>query len=133
MEQKYKLKITGRSVCDVGYRPFLLVNAMNMGIKKLFAYNVKTEGQETVFVHISGDENKINIYIDFVKSNYPEHSDVDNIEVEEFECDITDTIEFLQLLQFKQINKGIPAILNIDKKQYNIINILKGVKGIQPS
>ncbi len=41
MMRKFKVIIRGTKVIDAGYRPFLAVNAMKIGIKSLYAYNVK--------------------------------------------------------------------------------------------
>ena len=111
--RKIEIEIKGPKVVDVGYRPFLLLNAMNLGISKVFAYNL--EGAVRVRVH--GAEEKIDQYLDLIRSVRPQHAEVDGIEVTEFEGEVMRASVFLQFLQFEQINKAIPAILSIDKKQ----------------
>ena len=108
-----EIGIRGPKVVEVGYRAFLLVNAMTMGIGKVFAFNVG----ESVVVRVSGAEDKIDRYVDFVKSAFPLHAQVDKIEVKDFEGEVTEALVFMQFLQFEQINKAIPAIISIDKKQ----------------
>jgi len=114
MRKCYEFIITGRKVCGVGYRPFLLMNALNIGLENIFAYNRESK---MVVVRVSGEEDVTDRYIDLVRSSFPAHAEVSNIEVREFEGPVMETIQFLQILQFEQISKGIPAILNIDKKQ----------------
>lgn len=97
----------------MGYRPFLLLNAMNFGIGKVFAYNL--EG--AVRVRVQGAEEKIDQYLHLIRSARPQHAEVDGVEVTEFEGEVMRASVFLQFLQFEQINKAIPAILSIDKKQ----------------
>ena len=139
MRKCYEFIITGRKVCGVGYRPFLLMNALNIGLENIFAYNRESK---MVVVRVSGEEDVTDRYIDLVRSSFPAHAEVSNIEVREFEGPVMETIQFLQILQFEQISKGIPAILNIDKKQGQMlekqdsmlekqdttIEILRGIK-----
>ena len=111
--RKIEITIRGPKVVDVGYRPFLLLNAMNFGIGKVFAYNL--EG--AVRVRVQGAEEKIDQYLHLIRSARPQHAEVDGVEVTEFEGEVMRASVFLQFLQFEQINKAIPAILSIDKKQ----------------
>ena len=113
-----EIVIRGPKVVEVGYRALLLVNAMTIGIEKVFAFNTG----EGVVVRVGGAEDKIDRYIDFVKSAFPLHALVDKIEVKEFEGEVTEASVFLQFLQFEQINKAIPAIISIDKKQDILIS-----------
>jgi acylphosphatase len=111
--RKIEITIRGPKAVDVGYRPFLLLNAMNFGIGKVFAYNL--EG--AVRVRVQGAEEKIDQYLHLIRSARPQHAEVDGVEVTEFEGEVMRASVFLQFLQFEQINKAIPAILSIDKKQ----------------
>jgi acylphosphatase len=115
--RKTEIAIKGPKVVDVGYRPFLLLNAMNLGIDKVFAYNV----EETVRVRVQGAEGKIDQFLDLIRSTSPQHAEVDEIEVRDFEGEVMQASAFLQFLQFEQINKAIPAILSIDRKQDTMI------------
>lgn len=126
-----EIVIRGPKVVEVGYRAFLLVNAMTIGIGKVFAFNV----DESVVVRVCGAEDKIDRYVDFVKSAFPLHVQVDKIEVKDFEGEVTEALVFMQFLQFEQINKAIPAIISIDKKQDIMISkqektltVLEGVR-----
>ena len=121
MKKSIELIISGRRVCSVGYRPFLLLNAMRMGVRNFYAYNSSEGGEERVVAQLYGDEDKINRCIDFIRANHPELAEVGKIEVAGYEGEIMAAGEFLQILQFEQINKGIPAILSINKKQDTLI------------
>ncbi len=61
-----ELAIKGRKVIDVGYRPFLLLNAMYRDIEKVFAFNVRADGKEMVFVRMQGEDESIIDYINFI-------------------------------------------------------------------
>ncbi|MFQ6054742.1 MAG: hypothetical protein ACE5J3_02040, partial [Methanosarcinales archaeon] len=82
---------------------------------------LKEEEKEKVIVLVSGEESKVNTFLDFVKSNYPENAEIESIGHESYEGEVMKASDFLQILQFEQINKGIPAILDIR-------NTLKSVK-----
>jgi acylphosphatase len=133
-----ELIIKGRKVTDIGYRPFLLLNALRCNIPRFFASNAKAngDGQEMVLVRIQGDDDQIAQYINFVRSKYPEHAQVGEIVERSFEGQVMDAASFLQFLQFEQITKAVPALVSIDKKQSIMIEkqdatigILKDVKG----
>ena len=112
-----ELIIKGRKVKDVGYRPFLLLHALNRGIQKFFAFNSGVKGNETVTVQMQGEDDIIASYIDFVRSQYPEHAEVEEIIERDFKGHVEDAYKFAQLLQFEQIAKAVPVIISIDKKQ----------------
>ena len=112
-----ELAIKGGKVVDVGYRPYLLLNAMYQGIQNIFAFNVREKGEEMVIVRIKGEDEAVTQYADFLKSNFPKHAEVEEIIERRFEGPVMEAGKFLQLLQFEQINKAIPAIISIDKKQ----------------
>jgi len=112
--KKVELVIKGRKVVDVGYRPYLLLAALDMGISKFHAYNLRTDDINMVLVQLQGNEERVTKFINFAKSNFPENAQVEIIEEREYEREIMDACLFLQLLQFEQVNKGIPAIISID-------------------
>lgn len=114
MMEKIELVITGRKVCDVGYRPFLFLNAMRMGIRNFHACNINDGGVEKVAAQLYANEDKINRYIDFARSNHPKLADVGRIEEAAYDGEVMAASEFLQ---FEQIYKGIPELFSINKKQ----------------
>jgi acylphosphatase len=142
MKKCLEIVIKGSKVHGVGYRPFLATSAFNLGIKDLYAYNLKGSGEEILTAQICGSKDRLDQYVEFIRSNYPTHAEVSSIDVHDFEGEVMEAIHFLQILQFEQISKGIPAILNteslqrtmLDKqdqmldKQDKSIELLKGIK-----
>jgi acylphosphatase len=112
-----ELSITGRKVNGVGYRPFLLLKALEWGIQKIHAFNSLAEGKEIVVVRVQGEDEIVTKYIDFIKSKYPDHAEVEEIVEKEFNGPVDDAFKFAQILQFEQIAKAVPVIISIDKKQ----------------
>ena len=56
---KLKIKIAGPKVHDVGYRVFLLKNAMNLALPGLSTYNWEENDSHEVIVLVEGDEARI--------------------------------------------------------------------------
>lgn len=117
MKKGREIVISGSKVCGVGYRPFLLLTALSLGIEKVYAYNDFGPGTEKVIIHLYSDESRLNSYVDVIKSSTPEHASVDLVEERDYQGEVMDAGVYLQFLQFEQINKAVPAILSIDKKQ----------------
>jgi acylphosphatase len=117
MMKSVELIIKGRKVKDVSYRPFLLLHALNRGIQNFFAINSGVNGSEIVIVQMQGEDDVIASYIDFVRSQFPEHAEVEEIIERDFKGHVEDAYKFVQLLQFEQIAKAVPVIISIDKKQ----------------
>jgi len=118
--KKFKVIIKGPKVIDVGYRPFLAVNAMKIGIKSLYAYNVSEKG-EMVIVLVGDEERRAREYIDFIHSNFAEHAEVTSVEEMPFEGEIMEASEFYKSLQFEQITKAVPYIIDISKDQKKML------------
>ena len=112
-----ELFIKGKKVIDVGYRPFLLLNALKQGIQNINAFNTIEEGKEMVVVRLQGEDDRVTSYINFLRSNFPVQSVVEEIIEREFDGLVEDAFKFAQILQFEQIAKAIPFIISIDKKQ----------------
>jgi len=117
MMKSVELIIKGEKVNNVGYRPFLLLNALTHEIEKLYAFNAVAGGQEAVILRAEGEDEHIASYIEFVKSSYPPHAKVGSIEVKDFKGHVGDAYKYAQILQLEQMYKAIPAIISIDKKQ----------------
>ena len=111
-----ELVIKGSKVIGVGYRPFLLLNAMYLGVEKFSAFNAREEDQETVIVRMQGEDRIIIQCIDFIRSNFPEQAIVEEVTERGFEGLVMDADKFRKILQFEQISKAVTAIISIDKK-----------------
>ena len=67
---KVRITITGK-VHDVGYRPFLLDLADSLLIERFDARNVMLKGKQAVVVLVEGDKDRINQFIELVKTERP--------------------------------------------------------------
>ena len=117
MLMKLRTIIKGGKVHEVGYRFFLFTKAMELGCDRFFAKNESDGGIQFVVAIIEGDELQLADFKMFAKSHRPEGSDVADIAFEDYSGPIMSTDAFLHFFTADQLNKGIPALLRIDRKQ----------------
>ncbi len=110
---KAKIIIKGEKVQEIGYRVSLLTNALSFGISNFYAYNTRIKDKYAVIVLISAEKETINDFYNYVNENIPEDAIVSDFEIEDFTGNVMDIERYLHLIQVEQLNKGIPAILDI--------------------
>jgi len=74
-----KVIIEGEKVHYVGYRPFLISKAWELGIPNYQAKNLKENGTEIVEISIGGKEEQVDEFTEFIKSNYPPEAKVSDV------------------------------------------------------
>jgi len=94
---------------------------MKNGFVHFNAINQQEGDTEAIYVYIEGPDEKVERFIDFVHTSLPTHAQVSTIRVEPYEGDVLPLSTYLQYLQFEQLNKGIPAILNIESMQREVL------------
>ncbi len=118
---KLRTIIKGGKVHEVGYRFFLFTKAMELGCDRFFAKNESDGGIQIVVAIIEGDELQLADFRMFAQSHRPEGSDVADIAFEDYSGPIMSTDAFLHFFTADQLNKGIPALLRIDRKQERML------------
>ncbi|VVB69872.1 Acylphosphatase [uncultured archaeon] len=113
MTMKFKITITGPKVHDVGYRVFLLKNAMNMGLPGLSAYNWEEKGQKEVVALVEGDEVRTKTFLQTIRASKPDLAEVAKVTFEPYDGDVGRTSEFAMLFSFVQLDKAIPLLLDM--------------------
>ena len=133
MNMKLKVKITGPKVHDVGYRYFLMSNAIDMVLKGFHARNRMNEEEQEVIALVEGDEETITDFKKLVETQKPEHSNVLNIAFEDYEGDVMRAGEYAQVCTALQLNKAIPVLLEIRDNTKSTLEEIKGLReDIQP-
>ncbi len=129
MTMKLKIKIAGPRVHDVGYRVFLLKNAMNMALPGLSTYNWDENGQSEVIALVEGDEARINTFLKAIEKNKPELAEVAWVTSEPYDGEVGRTSEVAMLCSFVQLDKAIPLLLDMrdDLKEMKVD--MKEMKG----
>ena len=110
---KLKIKITGPKVHDVGYRYFLMSNAIDMGLKGFHARNRTGEKGPEVTALVEGDQETIADFKRLIETQKPEHSQVSGIAFENYDGDIMKTESYAQICSAIQLNKAIPLLLDM--------------------
>jgi acylphosphatase len=127
---KLKVKITGPRVHDVGYRYFLMSNAMDLGLKGFNARNRMSGEEQEVIALVEGDEEAIADFGKLVETRKPEHSKVSSIAFEDYEGDVMRAGEYAQVCTALQMNKAIPLLLKIQNNTSVTPQILEEIKGM---
>ena len=102
---KKRILIFG-NVHDVGYKPFLLKVAGLFDIKRFYADNLIIGGKKAVEVLIDDEEDKVFLFIEYIKRHKPENAKVKKIEIEDYEgyvCSIDGYYKYLTALQLEKI------------------------------
>jgi acylphosphatase len=126
---KLKIKITGPKVHDVGYRVFLLKNAMNLALHGLSTYNWEENGQQEVIALVEGDEVRIAPFLQVIERNKPELAEVSKVTSEPYDGDVGRTIEVAMLCSFVQLDKAIPLLLDMRDDLKEMKGDMKEMKG----
>jgi acylphosphatase len=105
MDIKKKIIIKGQRVHNVGYRPFLLGVAESMEIERFFAKNIFIDEKQVVHALVDSSEEKVKSFIDIVSSEYPEKSEVENVEVEDLIGNVMKIESYYRYLTAMQLSK----------------------------
>jgi acylphosphatase len=105
MDIKKKILIKGQRVHDVGYRPFLLGIAESIEIECFFAKNILMGEKQVVHVLVYSSEEKVNDFISIVSSEYPDESEVETVEVEDFIGNVMKIESYYRYLTAMQLSK----------------------------
>ncbi len=121
---KKKIIIEGPKVHDVGYRLFLLDEAEARLIPLLSVKNLRNK-EQLVEVLAGGEEEQVNEFIEFVKSNYPDDAEVDSVSVDDYEGGIRTIESFSRSFSSSQLSKiartGV-AMLNLQSNMNGTLN-----------
>lgn len=108
---KIKAVITGPMVQGVGYRLFLMQEAVAQGIERFTALNVS---DDTVVVLTEADETTISNFKEFISTRRPEHAQVSEVRIEDFKGRVMTLQEATILNTVEQMNKAIPILISMD-------------------
>ena len=110
---KLKIKIAGTRVHDVGYRVFLLKNAMNLALPGLSTYNWDEDGRQEVIALVEGDEARVASFLKTIEKNKPEMAVVSSVTFEDYDGDVGRASEVAMFCSFVQLDKAIPLLLDM--------------------
>ena len=110
---KLKITLAGPKVHDVGYRVFLLKNAMITALPGLSTYIWEGDGRQQVIALVEGDEARIKAFLKKTEKDRPELAQVTEVTSEPYEGEVGRTSEVAMLCSFVQLDKTIPLLLDM--------------------
>ena len=122
MLMKLKATIRGGKVHEVGYRFFLFTRALELGCKGFFAKNQSEGTVQIVLAFVEGDEGQLADFREFAQAIKPEGADVEDVAFGDYSGSVMSMDGFLHYFTADQLNKGIPALLRIDRKQDKMLD-----------
>ena len=128
---KLKVIITGPKVHDVGFRYFLMSNAIDLGLNGFRARNGMNGKEQEVIALVEGDEGSIADFRRLIEVQKPERSEISNIVFKDYEGDVMRAGEYAQICTALQLNKAIPILLKIQDNTNATPQILEEVKGLR--
>jgi acylphosphatase len=100
-----RLQVKGQKVHDVGYRTFLLGLAESLEIERFFADNIFIEGKQAVYAIIDSSGENVRAFIEIASSKFPENSDVEKVEAEDFTGNVMKTESYYRYLTAMQLSR----------------------------
>ena len=128
---KLKVIITGPKVHDVGFRYFLMSNAIDLGLNGFRARNGMNGKEQEVIALVEGDEGAIADFRRLIEVQKPERSEISNIVFKDYDGDVMRAGEYAQICTALQLNKAIPILLKIQDNTNATPQILEEVKGLR--
>jgi acylphosphatase len=127
---KQKIRITGPQVHEVGYRYFLMSNALDLGLKGFNARNRTENGAQEIIALIEGDEELIEDFKKLVETEKPEQAKTSTIAFENYEGEVMRASEYAQVCSAMQLNKAIPLLLDMNGKMGGLLDINDKMNGV---
>jgi acylphosphatase len=118
-----RLQVKGQKVHDVGYRPFLLGLAESLEIERFFADNIFIEGKQAVYAIIDSSGENVRAFIEIASSKFPENSDVEKVEAEDFTGNVMKTESYYRYLTAMQLSRIATYGGNMLEKQDSLLEI----------
>ena len=115
-EMKLKITITGPKVHNVGYRPWLVQQAVTADLDGIKVINAEENGQKVVIALIEADEYSAKDFLDSVKTSAPSLAEPSNITSEEYTGNVKPLWQSLAANTNQQINKAVPILQSICNK-----------------
>ena len=107
---KLKIKIAGTRVHDVGYRVFLLKNAMNLALPGLSTYNWDEDDRQEVIALVEGDEARVSSFLKTIEKNKPEMAEVSTVTSEDYVGEVGRTSELAMFCSFLHLEKAVSLL-----------------------
>ena len=123
---KQKIEIIGHKVHDVGYRYFLMNQALLQGIDGFTALNqIEKNGLQKVWVIVEGTPGRVGDFTIFAQNERPIDAKVSEVSIRNFEGFVPRITDFALILTTGQVVKAIPIIQNINNNTAEMAESLR--------
>ncbi|MGA9100333.1 MAG: acylphosphatase [Methanotrichaceae archaeon] len=103
---KQKIEIIGHKVHDVGYRYFLMNQAMLQGIDGFTALNqIDKNGLQKVWVIVEGSPEPVKVFSTFAQNERPMDAKVSEVLIQDFEGFVPRITDFALILTTGQVSR----------------------------
>ncbi len=123
---KKRLVIKGPKIHNIGYRFFLYDEALRIGLSCFDAKNIKND-LDVVNVLVGGEEDRVRLFLDFAKTNYPPEAEVGEVIEEEYEGDVRSVELFERSFMLEQQSKLAVYGLNMLEKHDEHIGLTRDI------
>ncbi len=139
MTMKKKIIIRGKKVHNVGYRAFLLGIAESLEIERFFADNMFINKKQAVYALIGSSEENVKAFIEIASSKSPDESDVEKVDVEDYEGNVMKVESYYRYLSAMQLSKIVTyggrmiekQDVMIEKQSENTGEIVSEIKSLR--
>lgn len=119
---KIKIKVFGRKVHGVGYRPWLTDLAISAGLDGFYARNRTENNNNVVIILAEGDEESISCFEEEVRANKPQFAEVESVETEGHAGNVMPLEKYAAINTSSQLNKAIPLLLGMNNKMDQMLD-----------
>jgi acylphosphatase len=121
---KKRIVIKGERVQDVGYRLFLLEAAEQLGLVGFQAKNM----EDYVECIVEGEKSRVDKFIEFARSNFPEFAEVREVIDENYEGSVMSIEGFYRIFSLSQLVKIVNVGLKMLEKQDETLKEIKELR-----
>lgn len=125
---KLQITISGPKVHDVGYRLFLMNEALAAGIRMFEAYNIEGENGQKVMILLDGGDGEVQAFEKAAKIKHPAKAVVSVVASESFGGQVMRVGEFAQIFAAIQLGRTIPLLTEMNDEIKTIKEDVKELK-----
>jgi acylphosphatase len=131
---KLKITITGPRVHKVGYRYFLMSNAIDLGLEGFHARNRTMGEEQEVIALVDGNDDAVMDFEKLVEAGKPRQAEVSNVSFEDYTGRVMQTGEYAQVCTDLRLDKmDMNAVKTNTRPIHKIQEEVKGAEAeVQP-
>jgi acylphosphatase len=107
---KLRITISGPKVHDVGYRNFLMTQAIAGRIKMFEAYSIEGEQVQQVMILIDGGDKEVDAFKRLAEIKRPAYAVVSKVVTEYYDGEVMRVGEYARIFAASQLSKAIPIL-----------------------